>query len=366
MKHLLIGDVKQIGLEFANDKVIQAIVRGIPGVRWDDSYSITFLENTKKNLQLLFDTFRGIAWIDCNMFFPKKVIKRNNQKLHVSEITPKCTNIPQSYIDKLLLKRYAKNTCTSYVNQFQKFMDYHAGVDVKCLDENSIRQYLMYLNGKGLSSSYLNQSVNAIKFYYEVVLGMPNRFYDIERPRVRETLPKVLSKQEIVSVLSKTDNIKHRCIIGLLYSAGLRRSELLSLKIKDVDSKRMIVSVISGKGGKDRLTLLSKSLLKDLRIYWLKYQPKVFLFEGVNGGQYSAASVSKLVLSAAKRANIKKRLTPHMLRHSFATHLLEDGVDLRTIQVLMGHNSIKTTEIYTHVALNKFIDITNPLDSLCL
>jgi site-specific recombinase XerD len=206
--------------------------------------------------------------------------------------------------------------------------------------------------------------LNAIKFYYEVVMGMPNRFYSIDRPRKKEVLPKVISKEEVKMLLAAITNLKHKCIVQTLYSAGLRRSELLALKPHHIDSKRMVINVEHGKGGKDRQTLLSPKLLDNLRRYYKKYKPKEYLFEGQRGGQYSGTSVRMIVDHAAKKAGIAKHVTPHILRHSFATHLLEANTDLRYIQSLLGHSSTNTTEIYTHVATKNISQISSPLDSL--
>jgi len=195
---------------------------------------------------------------------------------------------------------------------------------------------------------------------------MPNRFYSIERPFKTKSLPTVLSKEEVTKMLNVTGNIKHKCIIELLYSAGLRRSELLSLTLSEIDSKRMLIKVVSGKGRKDRLTLLGEHTLGNLRLYYKSYRPKKFLFEGKEGEKYSTTSVVKIVSKAAGKAGIQKKVTPHTLRHSFATHLLEAGVNLRNIQLLLGHNSTKTTEIYTHVANNLYSSIKSPIDLLNL
>ena len=175
-------------------------------------------------------------------------------------------------------------------------------------------------------------------------------------------MPTVLSKDEVRKVIDSTNNIKHRCIASLLYSAGLRRSELLNLKIKDIDSSRMLIFVKDAKGKKDRYTLLSENALKDLRAYYRQYRPETYLFEGQKSQRYSANSVGKVIERAAINAGVKKRVSAHTLRHSFATHLLESGTDLRYIQLLLGHNSTKTTEIYTHVAKSSFGSIKNPLD----
>jgi site-specific recombinase XerD len=193
-------------------------------------------------------------------------------------------------------------------------------------------------------------------------MGMPNRFYSVDRPKRVQRLPQVISKEDMVRIVANIGNIKHKCIISLIYSAGLRRSELIQLKISDIDSQRMMIFIRGGKGNKDRYTLLSNSVLRDLRKYHQEYQPKAYLFEGVHGGRYSASSIRKILNRAVQKVGINRRVTPHMLRHSFATHLLEDKVDLRYIQTLLGHKNSKTTEIYTHVAQYAIRGIKSPLD----
>ncbi len=195
---------------------------------------------------------------------------------------------------------------------------------------------------------------------------MPNRFYDIDRPRKEEKLPVVLSKEEVIRMLGKLRNIKHKSIVGLFYSSGLRLSELLNLKIAAIDSGRMLIHVVGAKGNKERYTILSESILGDLRNYFIECRPKEFLFESPTGKMYSETSVQNIVKGAAKKAKILKNVSPHTLRHTFATHLLENGADLRYIQYLLGHNSSKTTEIYTQVAMKSINCIKSPMDSLSL
>ncbi len=223
-------------------------------------------------------------------------------------------------------------------------------------------QYLVI--ERKISTSYQNQSINSIKFYYERVLGGQRKIYLIERPRREKTLPEVLSEQEVVSVIQQIDNIKHKAIVMLTYSSGLRLSEVVNLRIKDIDSNRMQVFVQQSKGRKDRYTLLSKKILPILRQYFKEYKPKEWLFEGAKGAKYSVSSVQNIVKEAYSRAGIKKKVSTHTLRHSFATHLLENGTSLRYIQNLMGHESSKTTEIYTHITTKGFDQIQNPLDKL--
>ncbi len=366
LKHLLIDGEKKIGLQFYPDKVIQALVKELPNPRWNTEFSMVYIENTKENLDQIFQKFKGVAWINGNSFFKEKTI-RNNQPVDINWYrNRKQTNsyryVPEAYLAKLELKRYALNTCKTYIVQFEKFINHFPDKDIVALSEQEIRNYLQHLIRQNKSNSYINQTINSIKFYYEIVMGMPNRFYSIERPRKVQKLPKVISKEEIVKMIESTNNIKHRCIIGLLYSAGLRRSELLNLRLTDIDSKRMLVFIRNSKNNKDRYSLLSKTILKDLRIYYQQFKPKEYLFEGVLGGKYSAESVAKIVRNASTKSYILRKVTPQMLRHSFATHLLEDGTDIRYIQTLLGHSSTKTTEIYTQVALHNFKSIRNPLD----
>lgn len=363
----MIKNQKMIGIKFSPDKLIQGLIKSLPGPKWSEEYNMAYIPNTKTNLGIIFTTFKGLAWINYNRFLTNKPINTSNETIDVEwfrkrKTVPEYRLCPEEYLLKLELKRYANSTVKTYVTFFELFINYHKDKELKELDEQDIRTFLQSLIQKKHSNSYVNQAINAIKFYYEVVLGMPNRFYEIERPRKESKLPKVISKEEVMSIIENTNNIKHRCIVQLLYSSGLRRSELLNLKIKDIDSVRMLVRVEGSKGNKDRLTLLSKTALKDLRLYFTKYRPQVYLFEGRNGKKYSGESVLSIVKKAAERARIRVKVTPHVLRHSFATHLLESGTDLRQIQVLLGHGSTKTTEIYTHVATNTFESIKNPLD----
>jgi len=188
--------------------------------------------------------------------------------------------------------------------------------------------------------------------------------YYIDRPRREKTLPTVLSEEEIISILNSIDNIKHKAIIMTIYSAGLRISEVIGLKIKDIDSKRMQIRVEQGKGKKDRYTLLSGKALEVLRAYFKVYKPKIWLFEGQGGEQYAGRSIQNILKTAVSQTDIKKRVTVHTLRHSFATHLLENGTDLRYIQHLLGHESSRTTEVYTHITTKGFEQIKSPLDKL--
>lgn len=370
LKHLLIDEEKMIGLQFRPNPSIENIVQRLPDCGFIDQFNMYALPNSKENLNLIFDTFRGIAWVNGAYFFQNKVRMKNNDSINLDDYRKRKKSrykrhAPEAYLAKLEYKRYSKNTAKTYISCFEKFMNHFYEHDLIELTEREIQSYLDQKAKAGVSTSQLNQILNSIKFYYEVVLEMPNRFYSIPRPFVEKKLPKVLSKKEVNQIIDATNNIKHRCILSLLYSSGLRRQELLNLKIEDINSERMTILVRSGKGKKDRQTILSPKVLEDLRLYYKQWKPQTYLFEGVKNGQpYSRASVANLLKNATSRAGIHKKVTPHMLRHSFATHLLEAGTDLRYIQTLLGHNSSRTTEIYTEVSNHHLQKIKSPFDSL--
>ncbi|MCL5130495.1 MULTISPECIES: site-specific tyrosine recombinase/integron integrase [unclassified Algibacter] len=367
LKHLFIKEKQCIGLQFNSDKVIQALIKELPNPKWSKEFNMVYILNNKSNVSLVFEKFKGVAWVNCNYFFKDRKLNSDNKTTDVSwfrerSIKKNFRTCPDEFLQKLELKKYSNSTVKNYVHSFEKFINHYKQRELFSINENDIRLYLQKLIKEDKSNSYINMSINAIKFYYEMVLGMPNRFYSIERPRKESKLPKVLSKEEIITIINFTNNIKHKCIISLLYSSGLRRNELLQLKIKDIDSKRMVIRVEQAKGNKDRYTVLNKSVLEDMRTYFKIYRPKTYLFENpIPGNPYSSSSVLQIVVKSAKNAGIKQRVTPHMLRHSFATHLLESGTDIRYIQLLLGHNSTKTTEIYTHVATSSFTEIKDLL-----
>lgn len=370
LKHLLINEQKHIGLQFHPNKQIENIVSRLPDCTWNEHFRMYSIPNSKDNFNLIFDTFRGIAWINGTHFFSGRKQMKKNEGINLDSYRKRTTKInyrtcPEEYLQKLEFKRYSINTARTYISCFEKFINHFNDRELIEINENDIQDYLNMMAKSGVSTSQLNQILNAVKFYYEVVKEMPNRFYSIDRPFKEERLPKVLSANEVLKIISATTNIKHRCILSLLYSSGLRRQELLNLRIEDIDSERMMINIRMGKGRKDRHTILSQKVLEDLRIYFKEWKPQKYLFEGaIPGQQYGKTSVSRLLQKATKKAGVEKKVTPHMLRHSFATHLLENGTDLRYIQSLLGHNSSKTTEIYTRVSYSNIRNVTSPFDSL--
>ncbi len=269
------------------------------------------------------------------------------------------------YCQFIALKRYSPQTLKNYRAAFRLFLDAQAPRLPLDLTKQEILDYLAGRVAAGISEAYQNLLINAIKFYYEQVEGQPRQYYNIPRPKRPLLNPKLLAKEEVRALLHGTENNKHRAMLMLAYGLGLRLSEVLALTPTDIDSKRMVLYVRGGKGKKDRDLPLPDSLLPLLREQYREFRPVTFLFEGQHPGEpYSARSLQQVVKQAAARAGIRRPISLHMLRHSYATHLLEGGTDIRLIQDLLGHASIKTTEIYTHVAHRT--RIASPLDDLGL
>ncbi len=269
------------------------------------------------------------------------------------------------YCQGIALKRYSPKTLKNYRGAFSQFLTHIAPRLPLELTRQEVLDYMAGRVAEGISEAYQNMLINAIKFYYEQIEGQPRQYYAIPRPKPPLTNPKVLAKEEVRSLLAATENLKHRAMLMLAYGLGLRLGEVIALTPQDIDSKRMALYVRGGKGKKDRDLPLPESLLQLLREQFRQYRPVTFLFEGQNPGEpYSERSLQMVIKTAAARAGIQRPVTMHMLRHSYATHLLEAGTDIRVIQDLLGHSSIKTTEIYTHVARHN--RPPSPLDSLGL
>ncbi len=272
---------------------------------------------------------------------------------------------PIEYKNKLIELRYSKNTFDVYTDMFEEFINFYEDYAIDDIGTELIGDFMHYLSfTRHVSSAYQNQSINAIKFYYEKVKRGDRKTYYIDRPREEKFLPEVLSSEEVAKILNVTHNLKHKVILLTIYSAGLRIGEAVNLKLKDIDSNRMQIRVEQAKGKKDRYTLLGKKTLEFLRMYVKEYKPKKWLFEGPKGERYNQKSIQIIFKNSVKKTEITKKITVHTLRHSFATHLLEEGTDLRYIQELLGHSSSKTTEIYTHITTKGFDQIQNPLDKL--
>jgi integrase/recombinase XerD len=272
----------------------------------------------------------------------------------------------QVFKDFLNSRRYSDNTIKTYVDALKSFFVFFAHRSVSELGNQDIIQYNNeYILKNKLSASYQNQVINAVKLYYASCKDTIIELDKIHRPRRAKELPNVLSKQEVKAILQAHSNIKHRVMLSLIYSCGLRCGELLSLLPEHIDSKRGIVIIKNAKGKKDRITPLSNKILELLREYFRFYKPVTYLFEGqTKGAPYDERSLQLVLKHALRKTGITKPATLHWLRHSYATHLLESGTDLRYIQELLGHKSSKTTEIYTHVSTRYIQQIKSPFDDL--
>ncbi len=275
--------------------------------------------------------------------------------------------LPEGYHEQLIRLRYSESTSENYESQFRQFMKWLAPRTLSDLNDEVIKGYLFHLaNDRKIGISTQNTAINAIKFYLEKVHRGDRKVYYVDRPMKESKLPHVLTQDEVRRLIGATKNVKHRCILLVFYSTGVRMSELLNLRLSDFDHEKCQVFIHGGKGRKDRLTITSPKALAYIKTYAELYQPKDFLFEGAAKSRYSARSVNNIIRRAASSAGIHKRVSAHTLRHSFATHLLEEGTDIRYIQMLMGHLSSKTTERYTHMTTRGFTSIKSPLDHLGL
>lgn len=273
---------------------------------------------------------------------------------------------PEEYLKHLKSNNYSINTIRNYYLSFFNFMHYCNVIskDISDLTGNEVNDIVLKIASHNyLSTSSTHCMINAVLYYYKHILNRNEYKCQILRPQKERSLPKVLAAEEIVKILNSCSNMKHKTMLSLLYSCGLRAGEVIDLKVSDIDSKRMLISVCKGKGFKDRTVMLSGKLLLMLKDYYKLYKPKVYLFEGQYGDKYAVSSLRQVLNEACKKAGVKKA-TLHWLRHSFATHLLEAGTDIRYIQQLLGHSSTKTTEIYTYVSTRQIGQIKSPLDNL--
>ncbi|MEK9502492.1 tyrosine-type recombinase/integrase [Gemmatimonadota bacterium DH-20] len=336
-----------------------ALIRALPGRRWDPEARVWIVPDPKSalaRLESVFDSGR-LRRID------PAVGEREGRAGPDPEGDPL-----QRVVDGLMLRGYSPRTRKVYLGHVRRFLEW-SGETLDSLPADPGRlaeRYILELVGsRQVSRSYHSQVVSALRFLFETVLGRPRLALAIPRPKKEQRLPTVLGQPEVARLLAAPRNLKHRTLLLLLYSSGLRVGELVRLRPEDVDADRGLLRVRRGKGGKDRYTLLARRAVEAIAVYRAAYPTDRWLFPGATPGRHlTTRSVQKVVARAAEAAGIARTVTPHMLRHSFATHLLEGGTNLRIIQDLLGHASARTTQTYTHVARSTLESVRSPLDNL--
>jgi integrase/recombinase XerD len=352
----------RVRLIFAFNKPLLALIKKIPLRSYDNRnkwWTIPFSDRFLNEVQSCAEQ-EGLKVI-----FEEEEVREEGVRRITPYDIPNYRTCPEEMILKLRELRYSEETVKTYKSYFEEFINYYNKEEIDKIDEKQIIGFLRYLvMERKVSTSIQGQAINAIKFYYERVMYGGRKFYFIERPRKEKTLPNVLNQEETVRLLKSVENIKHKCILMFAYSSGLRRGEILRLKASDIDRGLMRIRVSQSKGRKDRYAKLSYKILPHLDKYIEEYQPKDFLFEGAAGGEYSESSIQSIIRDAVAASGITKKTTLHTLRHTYATHSLEDGADLRYIQDMLGHSSSKTTEIYTHITQKGFDQLKSPMDNL--
>jgi site-specific recombinase XerD len=276
----------------------------------------------------------------------------------------------EQFVQQLKLKAYSEATMHTYRGEFLQLLRVLQNRPVHELTAEDVKRYMVYaMEEEGIKENTAHSRLNALKFYFEQVLGREKMFWEIPRPKKPIQLPKFFNQDEIASIIKAAGNLKHKTMLMLAYSGGLRVSEVVSIKTRNIDSKRMCILIERAKGKKDRMVALSPVLLVLLREYWKKYKPlkEGYLFEGqAEGSHYSSRSLQLVLAAAKKKAGIMKPGSVHALRHSFATHLLDKGTDVTMIMKLLGHNDLKTTLRYLHVTNRDMLQVMSPLDDLKL
>lgn len=392
VRNLRHRDADHLALFFPINSELNRCARTIEGIQFSVTNKCWYAPDRHGRLSEIFAAFKGIAWVDITAL--KKVPPTTTSPVYpepmlvpalrpqtpepvrivggdtsdprpIGNLSPLQTQLLRMMEQKLHMRGYSPNTARTYLQAFKEFMRFYGPDDPQILNEFEIRNYILYLiEQRKLSRSSQNQAINAIKFFFEKILLQPRRVYHLDRPMKEHRLPEVLSTEEVLQIFGALENLKHRVMLMLLYSAGLRRSELINLRLGDVDLHRHMVLVRGGKGRKDRQTVVAQNMLPVLEEYLKQYAPSFWLFEGSRGDRYSASSLQQVLKQAVLKAGIRKRVRLHMLRHSFATHLLESGTSTRYIQVLLGHESPKTTEIYAHVTRFSLENVVSPLDKI--
>jgi integrase/recombinase XerD len=338
-----------------------AAIKGVPGRQWHPEEKYWSVPNTPGTIDRIRSLFAGDRIVVATTV--QATVGAGKPKLSTAQVAKLVAAMDR----ELTLRRYSPKTCQVYLGHVKRFL-VHFGQPAETLAADQIRGYFLRLAQDKVSHSYHNQAISAVRFLYLEVLRLPERVENLPRPvRERKRVPIVLSRDEVTRLFKAVDNLKHRAILLVIYAGGLRVSEVVQLKVGDIDGERHRVLVRSGKGGKGRYTIIGDAALEALREYWRAYRPQGWLFPGDRPDEPMSTRMVQLVFQQAReKAGLHKHATVHTLRHSFATHLLEDGVDIRYIQELMGHEDVRTTQLYTHVSNVQMGRVRSPVDELRL
>ena len=355
-------------IKFAWNKELIEIVKQLEGTLWSKSNGCWYAKADDFNFQKTYMAFRGRAWLDYSAIGKPKpeIIKISQGRSKKQQPSAENGELIENFKRWLMHKRYSDNTISAYTELLSMFAGYMGN---RLLSETTNEDVVDFVHkvlmAKGYSFTYQNQLVSSLKLFFREVVRSNIEIEKLERPRREQKLPNVLSKQEVGLIIKAHSNVKHRTMLCLVYACGLRRSEALNIRPTDIDRKRNMLTIRNAKGRKDRVVPISDKVIEMLEEYYKLYKPKVWLFEGqVEGQQYNEQSLQSVFKQALAKSKVKKPVTLHWLRHSYATHLLEAGTDLRYIQVLLGHKSSKTTEIYTHVSSQSLQKIKSPFDDM--
>lgn len=370
MQHALYENMQRLFLKFPYDAETISFVKNLEGVKWSHAKKAWHIpyNNNAPMAAINFFALKGIKvnYINEKESVPRPVVLNKKPIDELELLSKETTAKLQSFKQWMRSRRYSESTVDTYTDALKIFLRFYSN---KRINEISNDDLIIFNNDyiikNKLSTSHQNQVVNAVKLFFRTIEYAKLNPELVHRPKREKLLPNVLSKEEVKMILDALSNIKHKAMLSLIYSCGLRCSEVLYLKPENIDSKRKLVIIKQAKGRKDRIVPLSDKILVLLRDYWKLHQPKIWLFEGQKEGEtYDERSLQQVLKKAVYTAGINKPVTLHWLRHSYATHLLENGTNLRYIQEMLGHRSSKTTEIYTHVSSQSIQKITSPFDYL--
>lgn len=354
----------QIAIRFKFDPEIKIQVTGVEKVKWSQTHQCYYVQYSHTNKQLLYKKLRDSdIYVDYSGMLNFKLPQKKEPKPAI-QFTKAQKKMLHEYVAYLRGQRLSESSVRTYYNFVLKLVDF---MGEKLYTELRPRDIELFVEQRIAAENYAisthRQCISAIKHFLELYNCGSIDVNAIKRPGRSRYLPIVLSKEEVIALLRATRNLKHRAILAMIYSGGLRIGELLELKLTGIDVLRRQIMVKNSKGRKDRMVVLAESMLPLLNNYLCTYTPKTYFAEGQAGGPYSAQSIRAFLQDSCRRAGIKKRVTPHTLRHSYATHMLENGIDLRYIQELLGHSKPETTMIYTHVSRKDLMKIESPLDA---